>query len=66
MLLSKETIKKLTIVKKKRFSKTNVFIWNMSISFNKHALFNFKKKKKKKIPVCQNGKLLKKRSIVLI
>ena len=66
MLLSKETIKKLTIVKKKRFSKTNVFIWNMSISFNKHAIFNLKKKKKKKIPVCQNGKLLKKRSIVVI
>ena len=32
---AKETIKKLTIVKKKQFSRTNVFIENTSILFDK-------------------------------
>ena len=38
----KKRLKKLTIVKKKQFSRTNVFIQNGPISFNKQAFFNFK------------------------
>ena len=57
-------IKKLTIVKKKQFSRTNVFIQNRSISFNKQTVFDFKNKFI--IPVCQNGKLLKRRDAIAI
>ena len=62
MLLYKETIKKLTIVKKKQFSRTNVFIQNRSISFDKQTFFDFKNEFI--IPVCQNGKLLKRRFLI--
>ena len=41
ILLYKETIKKLIIVKKKQFSRTNVFIQNRSISFDKQTVFDF-------------------------
>ena len=55
----KERLKKLTIVKKKQFSRTNAFIQNGPISFNKQAFFNFKHEFI--ISVCQNGKLFKRR-----
>ena len=57
-------IKKLPIVKKKRFSRTNVFIQNRSISFDKQTFFDFKNEFI--IPVCQNGKLLKRRNVIAI
>ena len=63
ILLYKETIKKLIIVKKKQFSRTNVFIQNRSISFDKQTFFDFKNEFI--IPVCQNGKL-KRRDVIAI
>ena len=64
MLLYKETIKKLTIVKKKQFSRTNVFIQSWSISFNKQTFFDFNHEFI--ICVYQNGKLLKKGDVIVI
>ena len=58
-------IEKLLIVKKKQFSKANVFLKNRSTSFNKQNFFDFKKHEFT-ISVCQNGKLLKKRDIIAI
>ena len=60
----KKRLKKLTIVKKKQFSRTNVFIQNGPISFNKQAFFDFKHEFI--ISVCQNGKLFKRRDIIAI
>ena len=57
ILLNKETTKKLTITKKKQFSRTNVFIQNRSILFDKQNFFDFKNEFI--ILVCQNGKRLK-------
>ena len=54
----------LTIVKKKQFSGTNVFIQTRSISFNKQAFFDIKKESI--IFNCQNGKLVKRRDIIAI
>ena len=51
ILLYKETIKKLTIVKKKQFSRTNDFIWIRSISFDKQTFFVFLNVKGD-IPIC--------------
>ena len=64
ILLYKETIKKLIIVKKKQFSRTNVFIQNRSISFDKQTFFDFKNEFI--IPVCQTSKLLKRRDVIAI
>ena len=64
MLLYKETIKKLTSIKKKQFSRTNGFILNRSISSNKQAFFDFKNEFI--VSVCQNGKLLNRRYITAI
>ena len=60
----KETIKKLTIVKKKQFSRTNVFIQNRSISFDKQTFFDFKNEFI--IPVCQTSQLLKRQDVIAI
>ena len=60
----KRQLKKLTIVKKKQFSRTNVFIQNGPISFNKQVFFDFKHEFI--ISVCQNGKLFKRRDIIAI
>ena len=52
----KETIEKLTIVKKKQFCRP--------ISFNRQDFFDFKHAFI--ISVCQNGKILKRRDIIAI
>ena len=57
-------IKKLPIVKKKQFGRANVFIQNRSISFDKQTFFDFKNEFI--IPVCQNGKLLRRRDVIAI
>ena len=57
-------IKKLPIVKKKRFSRTNVFIQNRSISFDKQTFFDFKNEFI--IPVCQTSTLVKRWDVIAI
>ena len=50
-------IKKLPIVKKKRFSRTNVFIQSRSISFDKQTFFDFNNEFI--LPVYQTSTLVK-------
>ena len=57
-------IKKLPIVKKKRFSRTNVFIQNRSISFDKQTFFDFNNEFI--IPVYQTSTLVKRRDVIAI
>ena len=57
-------IKMLTIAKKKKFSRANIFIQNSSISFNRQALFDFKNEFI--ISIWQDVKLLKRWDITAI
>ena len=57
-------IKKLIIVKKKEFNRANAFIKNRSMSFDKQTFFDFKTEFI--IPVCQNGKLIKRGDVIAI
>ena len=64
MLLYKETIKKLTTVKKKQFNRINFFIQNRSILFDKQPFFDFMNEFV--ISVCQNGKPLNRWHVIAI
>ena len=64
ILLHKETIKMLTIVKKKQFRGTNVSIYNRSDSFNKQAFLDFRNELI--ISICQDGKFLERGDIIEI
>ena len=64
MLLHKKMIKMFSIIKKKQFSRTNVFISSRSISFNKQAFFDVRSECN--VSICQDSKLLKRRDITAI
>ena len=59
-----KTFKVLVIVKKKQFSRTNILIYDRSVTFNKQAFFDFKNIFM--MPICQDGKLVKGMDIIAI
>ena len=59
-----KTFKVLVIVKKEQFSRTNILIYDRSITLNEQAFFDFKNVFM--MAICQNGKLVKGWDVIAI
>ena len=59
-----KTFKVLVIVKKEQFSRTNILIYDRSITLNEQAFFDFKNVFM--MAICQNGKLFKGWDVIAI